>query len=103
MVSVVRPLLTTLTAGAIFLTLVRVALSLFCLWHLFRPSVRDAFQNNLALAAGTQPTVVVSRGRSHPAAQFLDDPVDARWFDRSVGVDTPIGRKVVPQSGAAGR
>jgi hypothetical protein len=51
-VAQVRPLLTALTAGAIFLTLVRVAVSLLCLWYLFRPSVRDAFRKNLAPATG---------------------------------------------------
>jgi len=44
MVSQIRPLLTATTAGAIVLTLVRVALSVLCLWYLFRRPVRDAFR-----------------------------------------------------------
>jgi hypothetical protein len=52
MVPELRPLLTAPTAGAIILTLVRVAISVFCLWYLFRPSVRDAFRKNLAPATG---------------------------------------------------
>jgi uncharacterized membrane protein (DUF2068 family) len=47
MVSEVRPLLTAPTARAIVLTLVRVAVSTFCLWYLFRRHVRNAFRPNL--------------------------------------------------------
>lgn len=52
MVSEVRPLLTASTPGAIVLTIVRVAISVLCLWYLFRRSVRDAFRKNLAPATG---------------------------------------------------
>ena len=47
-VSEIRPLLTAPTAGAIVLTVVRVALSALCLWYLFRRSVRDAFRRVVA-------------------------------------------------------
>ncbi len=52
MVAEIRPLLTTLTAGAIALTLVRVALSVLGLWYFFRRPVRNAFRRNLAPATG---------------------------------------------------
>lgn len=39
----VRPVLAAPTAGAIILTLVRVALSVFWIWYLLRRPVRDAF------------------------------------------------------------
>ena len=51
MVSEIRPLLTAPTAGAVVLTLVRVAVSVLCLCYLFRRPVRDAFRQNLAPAA----------------------------------------------------
>ncbi len=43
MVTEVRPLLSAPTAGAISLTLLRVALSVVWLWYLLRRPVRDAF------------------------------------------------------------
>ncbi len=50
MISQIRPLLTAPTAGAIVLTLVRVALSVLWLWYLFRRPVRDAFRLDPARA-----------------------------------------------------
>jgi uncharacterized membrane protein (DUF2068 family) len=44
MLGEVRPLLAAPTAGAIVLTLVRVALSVFWIWYLLRRQVRDAFR-----------------------------------------------------------
>lgn len=52
MVAQIRPLLTAPTAGAIVLTLVRLALSVWVLWYLFRRPVRNAFRRNLAPATG---------------------------------------------------
>jgi hypothetical protein len=52
MVAQITPLLTAPTAGAIVLTLVRVALSVLWLWYLFRRPVRDAFRPNSARGTG---------------------------------------------------
>jgi len=52
MVSQIRPLLTAPTAGAIVLTLARIAVSVLCLWYLFRRPVREAFRLNPARATG---------------------------------------------------
>ena len=46
MATEVRPLLTTPSAGAIGLTLVRVALSVLWLWYLLCRPVRDAFHES---------------------------------------------------------
>ncbi len=51
MLGEVRPLLAAPTAGAVILTLVRIALSVFWVWYLLRRSVRDAFRRNLAPAS----------------------------------------------------
>lgn len=50
MLGEVRPLLAAPTAGAVLLTLARIALSIFWVWYLLRRSVRDAFRQNLAPA-----------------------------------------------------
>jgi|SRR5215469_639451 len=50
MVSQIRPLLTAPTAGAIVLTLVRVALSVLWLWYLLRRPVRDLFRREASAA-----------------------------------------------------
>jgi hypothetical protein len=52
MVTEVRPLLTAPTARAIVLTLVRIAVSVLCLWYLFRRPVRGAFRRQVAPATG---------------------------------------------------
>jgi len=44
MTTEVRPLLAAPTAGAIILTLVRIALSVFWLWYLLRRPVREVFR-----------------------------------------------------------
>jgi len=49
-VTQVRPLVAAPTGGAIVLTLVRVALSVFGVWYLLRGSVRDAFRRGVAAA-----------------------------------------------------
>ncbi|MGA8150712.1 MAG: hypothetical protein WB952_07165 [Terriglobales bacterium] len=48
MVTEVRPLLTAPTAGAISITLLRLALSVLWLWYLLRRPVRDAFHQPLS-------------------------------------------------------
>jgi hypothetical protein len=45
MTTELRPLLAAPTAGAIILTLVRIALSVVWLWYLLRRPVRDAFRH----------------------------------------------------------
>jgi len=50
MVTEVQPLLAAPIAGAIVLTLVRVALSVFWIWYLLRRPVRDAFRQGVAVA-----------------------------------------------------
>jgi len=50
MATEVRPLLTAPTARAIVLTLVRIAVSVLCLWYLFRRPVRKAFRRQVAPA-----------------------------------------------------
>jgi hypothetical protein len=52
MVTEVRPLLTAPTGRAIVLTLVRIAVSVLCLWYLFRRPVREAFRRRVAPATG---------------------------------------------------
>jgi hypothetical protein len=51
MTTALRPLLAAPTAGAIILTLVRVALSVFWLWYLLRLRVRDVFRREAAQLA----------------------------------------------------
>jgi hypothetical protein len=53
MVAGVRLLFEAPTAGAISLTLVRVALSVLWLWYLLRRPVRDAFHRLAAKAAAS--------------------------------------------------
>jgi len=47
MVTQVRPLLTAPTTRSIVLTLVRITVSVLCLWYLFRRPVREAFRRQV--------------------------------------------------------
>lgn len=58
MITEVRPLLTAPTAGAISLTLVRVALSVLWLWYLLRRPVREAFHQSRANPVCVQQQVI---------------------------------------------
>ena len=52
MVGEVRPLLDAPTAGAVSLTLVRIAISVLCLWYLLHRPIHNAFQRLPKAAQG---------------------------------------------------